>query len=204
MDPILFPTRQSTITLQDITTDNWHRIIRLVVNKDQLTLVPPNVESLCEHQFHLPQSFVKAIYADSTPVGYLRVQQVQEACATDATLTTITSASIITSSCANTDRKSTLPGTYQLQCFMIDQACQGLGFGTKALVQLQEQLVAQSTTSAIVEEKAAAYSLTTTTLKVSTALFAKVHPDDSPEHFFASVGFSNDSTGKEMVWVSRS
>lgn len=204
MDPILFPTRQSTITLQDITTDNWHRIIRLVVNKDQLILVPPNVESLCEHQFHLPQSIVKAIYADSTPVGYLRVQQVQEACATDATpTTTITSAFTTTSSCAITDRTSTLPGTYQLQCFMIDQACQGLGFGTRALVQLQDQLVAQSTTSALVEEKAAANN-TTTSIKVSTTLFAKVHPDDSPEHFFASVGFSKDSTGKEMVWVCRS
>jgi hypothetical protein len=87
---------------------------------------------------------------------------------------------------------------------MIDQACQGLGFGTKALIRLQDQLVAQTTTLALVEEKAATNSPITTSIKVSTALFTKVHSDDSPEHFFASVGFSKDATGKEMVWVSRS
>lgn len=196
MDPILFPTRQSAITLQDITTDNWQRISRLVVNKDQLTLVPPNVESLCEHQFHLPHSIVKAIYADSTPVGYLRVQQVQEDCAP----TTVNATTI---SAATTDQISTLPGTYQMQCFMIDQACQGLGFGTKALVQLQGQLVSQSTTPASVEDKAVTNSPTITTIRVLTAPFATVHSDDSPEHFFASVGFTKDATGKLMVWTSR-
>ncbi|KAK3840548.1 MAG: hypothetical protein JOS17DRAFT_27047 [Linnemannia elongata] len=194
MDPILFPTRQSTITLQDITTDNWQRIIRLIVNKDQLTLVTPNVESLCEHQFHLPHSIVKAIYADSTPVGYLRVQQVQEDC-DPATINTTT---------ISTDQISTLPGAFQMRCFMIDQACQGLGFGTKALVQLQDQLVAQSKSPPSVEGKAVTNSPTTTTIRVLTAPFATVHSDDSPEHFFASVGFTKDATGKLMVWASRS
>lgn len=193
MDPILFPTRQSTITLQDITVDNWQHIVHLVVNKDQLTLVPPNVESLCEHQFFLPRSIVKAIYADSTPVGYLRVQQEQEACApaTDSATT------------ISTDQISTLSGTYQMKCFMIDKACQGLGFGTKALIQLQGQLLALSTTPASLEDKAVTNSLTTTTIRVLTAPFATVHSDDSPEHFFASVGFIKDATGKEMVWASR-
>ena len=197
MDPILFPTRQSTITLQDITTDNWQRIIRLIVNKDQLTLVSPNVESLCEHQFHLPHSIVKAIYADSTPVGFLRVQQVREDC-TPATVSATTIKS------ATADQISTLSGTYQMKCFMIDKACQGLGFGTKALVQLQGQLAAQSTTPASMENKAVINSPTTTTIRVLTAPFVTVHSDDSPEHFFASVGFTKDATGKEMVWASRS
>ncbi|KAF9134214.1 hypothetical protein BGX30_012010 [Mortierella sp. GBA39] len=196
MDPIPFPTRQSTITLQDITNDNWQRIICLIVNKDQLTLVPPNVESLCEHQFHLPHSIVKAIYADSTPIGYLRVQRVQEDCTPAAVSATTISAAI-------TDQILTLPGTYQMKCFMIDQACQGLGFGTKALVQLQGQLVALSTTPASVQDKVVTNSPTTTTIRVLTAPFATVRSDDSPEHFFASVGFTKDATGKEMVWASR-
>ncbi|KAG0376471.1 hypothetical protein BGX24_007682 [Mortierella sp. AD032] len=193
MDPILFPTRQSSITLQGITSNNWHSIIRLVVNKDQLTLVPPNVESLCEHQFH-PLSIVRAIYADSTPVGYIRLQQ-------DAV----------------NEQEEQKQGqvAYRLQCFMIDQACQGLGFGTKALVALQDQLVAQaaasSTTTKVKTTTGAdscsndsATTTTTLTIKVSTTPFATVHSDDSPEHFFATVGFTKGITGKEMVWVPRS
>ncbi|KAF9094639.1 hypothetical protein BGX29_009430 [Mortierella sp. GBA35] len=186
MDPILFPTRQSFISLQEITTDNWKHIIRLVVNKDQLSLVTPNIESLCEHQFHLPHSIVKAIYADITPVGYIRIQREDKPSqpTNDPTTTTSTETAIPSS-------------TYRIQCFMIDQACQGLGFGTKALVQLQDQLVAQT-------EAAAGFKKVSIT--VSTLPFATVHPDDSPEHFFAGVGFTIDdaSGGKEMVWVPRS
>jgi GNAT superfamily N-acetyltransferase len=180
MDPILFPTRQSAITLQDITSINWARIIRLVVNKDQLTLVPPNVESLCEHQFHLPGSIVKAIYADSTPVGYIRLQQDKD----------------------TEQGHGQEQAMYWLQCFMIDQACQGLGFGTRALVALQGQLKAQSAEAAVAEETNDSNSTVSITLKVSTAPFASVHPEDSPEHFFAGVGFTKDDTGSEMVWVS--
>ncbi|KAF9905752.1 hypothetical protein EC991_001355 [Linnemannia zychae] len=191
MEPILFPTRQSAITLQDITSTNWAHIIQLVVNKDQLTLVPTNVESLCEHQFHLPDSIVKAIYADSTPVGYIRLQQDKD----------------------NEQQQEQV--VYRLQCFMIDQACQGLGFGTKALVALQDLLEAHSAAVARAEMSGAetdysnnntvlATSIAAISIKVSTIPFATVHSDDSPEHFFGGVGFTKDAIGKEMVWVSRS
>ncbi|KAF9122985.1 hypothetical protein BGW39_009365 [Mortierella sp. 14UC] len=193
MDPILFPTRQSVITLQDITSTNWARIIHLVVNKDQLTLVPPNVESLCEHQFH-PHSIVKAIYADTTPVGYIRLQQDKDN--------------------EQGHEQGRVQDVYRLQCFMIDQACQGLGFGTKALVALQNQLKAHSAAVTTAEKLAAetnnsnnSAAVATTAasaiaIKVLTTSFATVHSDDSPEHFFAGVGFTKDATGKEMVWVS--
>ncbi|KAG0262945.1 hypothetical protein DFQ27_002012 [Actinomortierella ambigua] len=57
--------------------------------------------------------------------------------------------------------------------FMIDQACQGLGFGTKALNLLMAELRSQGVQS----------------ISLSTKTFAAVPPDDSPEHFFALSGF---------------
>ncbi|KAF9003804.1 hypothetical protein BGZ52_009296 [Haplosporangium bisporale] len=66
------PSKSSSITLRDITADNWEHIIRLVVNKDQLALVPSNFHSLCDHQF-VSGSYVRAVYANETPVGYIRV-----------------------------------------------------------------------------------------------------------------------------------
>ncbi|KAF9930373.1 hypothetical protein BGZ65_005382 [Modicella reniformis] len=68
----------STITLHDIKADNREAITKLLVNRDQLGLVPRNLESLCEHQFYTPRSLVRAIVADNIPVGYIRLQQ-QEA-----------------------------------------------------------------------------------------------------------------------------
>ncbi|KAF9932945.1 hypothetical protein FBU30_006931 [Linnemannia zychae] len=193
MDPIFLPTRQSIITLQDITSDNWTHIIRLVVNIDQLTLCPPTVESLCGHQFHLPFSIVKAIYADSIPVGYLRVQQLPEI---KQGLQGVPAAAA-----ASAKQTLALSKTYQIECFMIDQACQGLGFGTKALALLQKELGTRSSpsTTAAIDNKINECSFT---LKVSTASFSTVPADDSPEHFFSGSGFTIDIEHKEMVWVS--
>ncbi|KAF9214135.1 hypothetical protein BGZ59_004259 [Podila verticillata] len=70
------PSKSSSITLRDITADNWEHIIRLVVNKDQLALVPSNIHSLCDHQF-VSGSYVRAVYANETPVGYIRVNACQ-------------------------------------------------------------------------------------------------------------------------------
>ncbi|KAF8927948.1 hypothetical protein EDD21DRAFT_419560 [Dissophora ornata] len=161
MDPLALPSRQSAITLQDITARNWESITRLVVNRDQLSLVVPNIQSLCEHQFHAPHSLVRAIVADTTaPVGYIRLQQ---------------------------DPEEPGQGVFQLLSFMIDQACQGLGFGTEAMLLLQKEMVNVPGFKGI---------------RVPTKAFAGVHPDDSPEHFFAGLGFekSKDPQVQELTW----
>ncbi|KAF9324798.1 hypothetical protein BG006_000222 [Podila minutissima] len=137
------PSRQSVVTLQDITADNWEHISRLVVNRDQLALVPSNIHSLCEHQF-VPGSVIRAVYADKVPVGYIRVNVVQT--------------------------------QGLLQCIMIDQKCQGLLFGTRALALLKKELKDRGVVA----------------LAVHTKPFdVVVHKDDSPEHFFTGLGFQS-------------
>ncbi|KAG0317562.1 hypothetical protein BG000_004516 [Podila horticola] len=138
------PSRKSTITLQDITADNWERISRLVVNRDQLALVPTNMHSLCEHQF-VPESLIWAVYADQVPVGYVRVY-------------------------VNAQKKG------QMQSFMIDQKCQGLLFGTRAMTLLKQELKDRGVVA----------------LAVNTKPFdVVIHKDDSPEHFFTGLGFQS-------------
>ncbi|KAG0032859.1 hypothetical protein BGZ82_006362 [Podila clonocystis] len=138
------PSRQSTITLQDITADNWELVSRLVVNRDQLGLVPTNMHSLCEHQF-VPGSVIRAVYADKVPVGYIRVNVVQ---------------------------KQGL-----LQCFMIDQKCQGLLFGTRAMILFKQELKDRGMVA----------------LTVNTKPFDVVtRKDDSPEHFFTGLDFQSE------------
>ncbi|KAI1318708.1 hypothetical protein EDD11_006001 [Mortierella claussenii] len=174
MDAISLPSRQSIITLQGITVDNWTQITRLVVNKDQLELVAPNLNSLCEHQFYTPRSIVRAIVADATPVGYIRLQ--------------------LEGHMAGEDRHEhgqvhkTNPLAHLLT-FMIDQACQGLGFGTKAMKLLQREMVQREEPLGI---------------KVLTKSFVNVHPDDSPEHFFTGLGFNQRGgplAEQEMIWI---
>ncbi|KAF9277716.1 hypothetical protein BGZ68_009061 [Mortierella alpina] len=164
MDTLALPSRHSVIKLRNITADNWGYIARLVVNKDQLGLLSSNLESLCEHQFHLPQSKVWAVYADHSPVGYIRLQQEQ-------------------------DRESSFP-IYFLKSFMIDQACQGLGFGTRAMLALREELFG--------------HRMQHGEIKVLTTHFATVSQDDSPAHFFTGLGFekSPNALKQELVWLS--
>ncbi|KAF9968157.1 hypothetical protein BGZ70_006277 [Mortierella alpina] len=164
MDAPALPSRHSVIKLRNITADNWGHIARLVVNKDQLGLVSSNLESLCEHQFHQPQSKVWAVYADNSPVGFIRLQRKQ-------------------------DENSSRP-VYFLKTFMIDQACQGLGFGTKAMRALREELLG--------------HHMQQTEIRVSTTQFATVRQDDSPVHFFTALGFESSSNASEqqLVWLS--
>ncbi|KAF9954039.1 hypothetical protein BGZ72_004959 [Mortierella alpina] len=167
MDAIALPSRHSVITLRNITADNWGHITRLVVNKDQLGLVSSNLEALCEHQFHLPQSKVWAVYADHTPVGFIRLQQEQ-------------------------DQENASRSVYFLKNFMIDQACQGLGFGTKAMQALREELLG--------------HHMQHTEIRVLTTLFTTVCQDDSPAHFFTGLGFekSSKASTQELVWMPSS
>jgi hypothetical protein len=179
MDSIHLPSRQSTVALREVTTNNWKAITELVVNREQLGLVPPNLESLCEHQFYTPNSIVRAIEADNIPVGYIRLHQEQEKEQDQGHDN-------------DARERGASSSIFLLRSFMIDQACQGLGFGTKAMLLLQEEMRGLSRDKAIV--------------RVPTKPFAIVHPDDSPEHFLAGTGFRKSKGGQgqeeEMTWKS--
>ncbi|CAO3565558.1 unnamed protein product [Mortierella alpina] len=164
MNAPALPSRNSVVELRDITADNWEHVTRLVVNKDQLGLVSSNLESLCEHQFHQPHSKVWAVCADNTPVGFIRLQREQ-------------------------NENSSRP-VYFLKNFMIDQACQGLGYGTKAMGALREELLGTHTQQ--------------TEIRVWTTHFATVRQDDSPAHFFTALGFesSPNASDQQLVWIS--
>ncbi|MCB9450541.1 MAG: GNAT family N-acetyltransferase [Anaerolineaceae bacterium] len=59
-----------TISLQDITRDNWRECIRLKVADGQERFVAPNMFSLAESKYE-PDCIPTAIYDDETMVGFL-------------------------------------------------------------------------------------------------------------------------------------
>lgn len=97
------PTRESTITLQEITRENAREIIRLKVSEVQEQFVASNVISLAQAYFERDHAWFRAIYADETPVGFVMLYD---------------------------DPREPV---YFLWRFMIDERYQGLGYGRKAL-----------------------------------------------------------------------
>lgn len=166
------PSRRSIVSIRDITIHNWEQVSVLTVNKDQEKIAPSNLHSLCEHQFHSPHSIVRAVYADNNPVGFIRLQSFSPSSS---------------HSSENPDNgKGDEKGCYLLLNFMIDWRSQGLGFGTRALQALQQDMVADHECRSIL---------------ISTATFSTVHKDDSPAEFFESLGFVVDSSTGRLVWT---
>jgi diamine N-acetyltransferase len=64
------PTKASKVTLREVTKDNWRAVIELRVVPGQEGSVSPNSASLCEAHYS-EDAWVRAIYADETPVGFL-------------------------------------------------------------------------------------------------------------------------------------
>ncbi|KAL6850771.1 hypothetical protein ACO1O0_007897 [Amphichorda felina] len=63
-------TKASTVTLRVIDKDNWRAVASLTMLEGQEGNVSPNVSSLCESHYS-EDAWVRAIYADETPVGFL-------------------------------------------------------------------------------------------------------------------------------------
>ncbi len=59
-----------SVTLRNITSDNWEKIIALKVRDDQKSFVASNLYSLAEAKV-FPDCVPLAIYADERPVGFL-------------------------------------------------------------------------------------------------------------------------------------
>src|SRR4030042_100331 len=63
-------TRNSSISLREVTAETVRAICRLDVNEEQKHFVAPNAVSIAEAYFE-SKAWFRAIYADETPVGFL-------------------------------------------------------------------------------------------------------------------------------------
>lgn len=66
-----------TVSLREITPDNWEKIIKLNVRDDQKGFVASNLYSLAEAKIY-PSHVPLAIYAGEQPVGFLMYTYVPE------------------------------------------------------------------------------------------------------------------------------
>lgn len=68
--PLPAPTRDSVVTLREITRDSVRSVIALETKPEQKQFVAPNAVSVAEAHFS-PLAWTRAIYADDTPVGFV-------------------------------------------------------------------------------------------------------------------------------------
>jgi diamine N-acetyltransferase len=68
--PLPAPTRESIVTLREVTQDNLRSVIALETTPEQKQFVAPNAISVAEAHF-APLAWMRAIYADDTPVGFV-------------------------------------------------------------------------------------------------------------------------------------
>ena len=108
-------TRDSEITLREITAANWRAVVDVRVSVNQLRFVADNTRSLAEASFHAV-AWPRAIYADETPIGFLMLHD------------------------ERLRDEPRHPLTYYLWRFMIDARFQGLGFGRRAIELLVEHV----------------------------------------------------------------
>lgn len=64
------PSRQSAVTLREITGQNVRSVCSLEVKPEQKGFVAPNAVSIAVAHFQ-PKAWFRAIYADETPVGFV-------------------------------------------------------------------------------------------------------------------------------------
>jgi diamine N-acetyltransferase len=105
--PMPGPSRDSTVTLREVTKENVNAICNLEVKESQQGFVANNAFSLAQAHFE-PKAWVRAIYADDTPVGFVMLKDDPE------------------------EQK------YYVWRYMVAGEYQGLGFGKRALEQVVE------------------------------------------------------------------
>jgi diamine N-acetyltransferase len=105
-------TRNSVVSLREITAETVRVICRLDVSEEQKHFVAPNAVSIAEAYFE-PKAWFRAIYADETAVGFVMLYDNPE----------------------NPDGPE-----YFLWRYMIDARYQKLGFGKRAMDLLVEHV----------------------------------------------------------------
>src|SRR5947209_3030079 len=68
--PMLPPSRDSAVTLREVTQENVRSICALEVGESQKNFVAPNATSIAEAHYS-DKAWFRAIYADDTPVGFV-------------------------------------------------------------------------------------------------------------------------------------
>lgn len=104
------PTKESVVTLQEITEEILRPILKLEVSEAQRNFVAPNPVSVAQAYFQRDHAWFRGIYADETPVGFLMLYD---------------------------DPREPV---YFLWRFMIDARYQGMGYGRKAIELLIEHV----------------------------------------------------------------
>ena len=104
------PTRESAVSLREVTKENLIPVLRLKVAPEQERFVASNAISIAQAYFDREIAWFRAIYADDTPVGFLMLEDKPE------------------------ERH------YYLWRFMIDARYQGMGFGARAIDLLMEHV----------------------------------------------------------------
>ena len=72
------PTRESLVTLREVTRETVREICRLDVAPEQKGFVAPNAVSIAQAYFDREIAWFRAIYADETPVGFLMLADMPE------------------------------------------------------------------------------------------------------------------------------
>ncbi len=96
------PGPEPEVAFREITSETVRRICGLQVTEDQTAFVAPNALSIAQGHFE-KRSWMRAIYADETPVGFVMTHEEPE------------------------------NGKYYVWRFMIDGRFQGRGFGRRAM-----------------------------------------------------------------------
>lgn len=96
-------TSSSTVLLREISKNTFREICRLSVTDKQNAFIAPNGFSIAEAYFNRERAWLRGIYANDTPVGFLML-----------------------------DDQPDKP-EYYLWRFMIDKRFQGMTFGRQAL-----------------------------------------------------------------------
>jgi diamine N-acetyltransferase len=63
-------SRESHVTLRDVTETNLRMVCQLDVNDSQRNLVAPNAVSIAQAHYS-PYAWIRAVYADEMPVGFI-------------------------------------------------------------------------------------------------------------------------------------
>ena len=104
------PTRDSVVTLREVTKENLISVLRLKVAPEQEKFVASNAVSIAQAYFDRETAWFRAVYADEAPVGFLMLEDRPE------------------------------EQTYFLWRFMIDARWQGMGFGARAIALLLDHV----------------------------------------------------------------
>jgi diamine N-acetyltransferase len=106
----LVPTRDSAVSLREVTKENLFAVLKLKVAPEQERFVASNAISIAQAYFDRETAWFRAIYAGETPVGFLMLEDKPD------------------------------EAHYYLWRFMIDERYQRMGFGGRVIELLAQHV----------------------------------------------------------------